>query len=97
MQLDFSLIRDLAEMRILFGKIMITLAAERMNAESLCALEAILEQIRGAGPTERQSGDLDFAWYHQLALATQNGFSCSFSILFGSHAQGDQHLFPGGE
>ncbi len=72
MQLDFSLIRDLAEMRILFGKIMITLAAERMNAESLCALEAILEQIRGAGPTERQSGDLDFAWYHQLALATQN-------------------------
>ena len=70
--LDAKLILDLAEMRIIVGKMILSLAVQRMDDDALDAFEAIVERVANADAGERQSGELDFAIYYKLAEATQN-------------------------
>lgn len=70
--LNKKLILDMAEMRILFGKMLITLAAKRITDESLQALTENVENISKADMAERYTGKLDFAFYYELAKATGN-------------------------
>jgi len=70
--LDKELILSIAEVRRIFGAQMMALAAERADPQSLAALDRILEQYPRDDPAKRDSGESDFAFYHEIARATGN-------------------------
>ena len=70
--LDKKMILDIAEMRIQFGKMMISMAIDRLTDDSRAGLEKSVRAVKEARLEDRQSGELDFAFYYELAKATDN-------------------------
>lgn len=70
--LDKRLIMDMAEIRKIFATAMIELACERINNDSLSALQEIVDRFPREATPERLSGELDFAFFREIAQATQN-------------------------
>ncbi len=70
--LNKDLILDMAEMRIQVGNMMLRMAAKNMTEESAAALQKAFDDIVGAVPAQRQNGELDFAFYYEVAKAAKN-------------------------
>lgn len=70
--LDKNMIRSLAEIRRIFAKEIIHLAAERIDKQGLERLQEIVDNYPDQATAERLSGEHDFAFFHEIARATGN-------------------------
>jgi len=70
--LDKKMILDVAEIRRTFTVQMLELAAERRTAESLEALRVIVDRYPYQDAAARRNGELDFAFWREIAKATGN-------------------------
>lgn len=70
--LDKKLLLDLAEVRRIFAVEMIQLAAERIDADALSALDEIVRQYPREASQVRLTGELDFRFFQEIAKASRN-------------------------
>ena len=70
--LDTGILADIGRIRVPFTKMMVSLAMENIAEESIRELEEIVGAMADATLQERQSGQLDFAFFLEIAKATQN-------------------------
>ena len=70
--LDREFILSLEETRRIFATKIIELAAERVNQDSLDRLDKLVAECPEAGSPELLSGDWDFRFYREIAIASGN-------------------------
>jgi len=70
--LDKKLILNIAEVRIPFVKIMLSLAAQHITDENVAAMEEIVGRMAEATLEERRQGHFDSEFFIEIAKATQN-------------------------